>query len=262
MTMTSYLEPDLEPQLEPRVHRLEILMENVLDSIKQSNARADRALTRLSFEMADFKTEMADFKDEMHADRAASSKAHADFVAEMHADRAASSKAHADFVAEMHADRKAMNKKWGELANKWGTLVEDVVAPSVPRILRNMTNCPPSEGLDMQAVRMRRKHPHISGKSQEFDAVAVCGGYVLIAEAKSNLSPRYIKNFIKRMEKAREYFPEYADAEQYHFIGALASLYVDESVIRYGEKQGILILGLGDDLMDVMNEDMTTLHHF
>ncbi len=240
MTMASYL----EPRLEPRVHRLEILMEDVLQSIKQSNARADRALTRLSFEMADFKGEMAEFKDEMHADREASSKAHA------------------DFVAEMRADRKAMNKQWGELANKWGTLVEDIVAPSVPRILREVVNCSPSEELDMFAVRMKRKHPHLIGKSQEFDVVAVCGGYVLIAEAKSNLSAEKINQFMERMKEARDYFPEYADKEQYRFIGALATLYVDQSVIRYGEKQGIIILGLGDHLMDAVNEDLTTLHHF
>jgi len=219
-------------------------MEDVLQSIKQSNARADRALTRLSFEMADFKGEMAEFKDEMHADREASSKAHA------------------DFVAEMRADRKAMNKQWGELANKWGTLVEDIVAPSVPRILREVVNCSPSEELDMFAVRMKRKHPHLIGKSQEFDVVAVCGGYVLIAEAKSNLSAEKINQFMERMKEARDYFPEYADKEQYRFIGALATLYVDQSVIRYGEKQGIIILGLGDHLMDAVNEDLTTLHHF
>jgi hypothetical protein len=49
----------------------------------------------------------------------------------------------------------------------------------------------------------------------------------------------------------RVFFPEYADR---HFIGAIASLYVDESVVRYGQKQGVLILGFGEDLMDVLNE--------
>ncbi len=229
MTMASYL----EPRLEPRVHRLELLMENVLQSIKQSNVRTERALTRVSFEMTGFKDEMAEFKDEM-----------------------------AEFKDEMRADRKAMNKQWGELANKWGTLVEDIVAPSVPHILHNVVNCPPSEGLDMQAVRMRRKHPQINGKSQEFDVVAACGGYVLIAEAKSSLSAEKINHFIQRMKNARDYFPEYADKEQYRFIGALATLYVDQSVVRYGEKQGVLILGLGDHLMDAMNEDVTSLHYF
>ena len=29
-----------------------------------------------------------------------------------------------------------MNKRWGELADKWGAVVEDIVAPSVRRLVR------------------------------------------------------------------------------------------------------------------------------
>ena len=32
-------------------------------------------------------------------------------------------------IEDSRADRKAMNKRWGELANKMGTVVEDLVAP-------------------------------------------------------------------------------------------------------------------------------------
>lgn len=32
---------------------------------------------------------------------------------------------------DSRADRKAMNKRWGELANKMGTVVEDIVAPCI-----------------------------------------------------------------------------------------------------------------------------------
>ena len=92
--------------------------------------------------------------------------------------------------------------------------------------------------------------------------VAVCDGYVLISETKSRISSRKINNFMERMKEARDYFPEYADKERYRFLGALAALYVDKSVVHYGEKQGVLILGLGEHLMDAMNEDMTSLHHF
>ena len=53
------------------------------------------------------------------------------------------------------------------------------------------------------------------------------------------------------MKQARGFFPEYADR---YFIGAIASLYVDESVVRYGQDQGLLVLGLGEDLMTVLNE--------
>ena len=34
-----------------------------------------------------------------------------------------------DFKDEMKVSRKELNKRWGELANKMGTIVEDIVAP-------------------------------------------------------------------------------------------------------------------------------------
>jgi hypothetical protein len=36
-------------------------------------------------------------------------------------------------------------------------------------------------------------------------------------------------------------------------IDALASLYVDASLVRHRERQGLIILGFGEDLMDVLN---------
>ena len=78
--------------------------------------------------------------------------------------------------------------------------------------------------------------------------MAVCREIVLLNETKSNLTPKDVDDFVNGLPSAREFFPEYAT---YHFIGALASLYVDPSVVRYGERQGILMLGMGRDLMDI-----------
>jgi hypothetical protein len=145
---------------------------------------------------------------------------------------------------------RASTRKWGEMSNKMGRLAEDFVSPSIPRVLRTVVNCP-EEQVDMVAVRLRRRHPVDRGRSQEFDVVAVCGEYVLINETRSSLKPGDVDDFVELMSQARGFFPEYAER---HFIGAIASLYVDESVVRYGQKQGLLVLGLGDDLMDVLNE--------
>ena len=49
-------------------------------------------------------------------------------------------------------ERRAMNKRWGELANKMGTVVEDIVAPSVRRLAGEVFDCG-----DMRLLR----HPRI-----------------------------------------------------------------------------------------------------
>jgi len=153
-------------------------------------------------------------------------------------------------VKQLSREVRESTKKWGELSNRMGRLAEDFVAPSIPRILRTVASYPDGQ-MDMSAVRLRRRHPADRGRSQEFDVVAVCGEYVLINETRSSLDTKDVDDFVKLMSQARDFFPEYAGC---HFIGAIASLYVDESVVRYGQNQGLLVLGLSDDLMKVLNE--------
>jgi hypothetical protein len=151
-----------------------------------------------------------------------------------------------------------LRRKWGELSNRLGTLAEDLVSPSVPRILRDVVNCP-EDKVSMMAVRVRRHHTADYGRTREFDVVAVCGDYVLINETKSKLDAEGIRDFVTLMAEARDFFPEY---ESYHFIGAIAALQMDESIARYGERQGLIVLGLSDGLMEVLNEPQFTPKSF
>ena len=154
-----------------------------------------------------------------------------------------------EFQSEMSNFKEESNKRWGELANRLGTLAEDLVAPSIPRILRTVVPCPEGE-LDSSAVRVRRRLSADSGRSHEFDVVASCGDYLLLNETKPRLNTAYIDQFVQTLEGARAFFPEHADKK---IIGAIAALYLDLSLVHYGEKAGLLVLGLGEDLMDVLN---------
>lgn len=192
---------------------LEITIEQRVTTLEDLVAQAWRAIEQTSREMREFKDEMRDFKD------------------------------------EMHLSRREMNKKWGELANKMGTMAEDLVAPSVPRILRQTVGCP-DDRVESVAVRVRRLHPTDRRRKREFDVVAACGEHVLINETRSRLDAQGVEDFAQRMPEERDFFPEYAGKK---FIGAVASLYVDESVVRYGEKQGLIVLGFEEDVMEVLN---------
>ncbi len=56
---------------------------------------------------------------------------------------------------EAEKDRKESNRRWGELANKMGTLVEDIVASSLPpRIVSELFGCDQS---DFFGVRQRKR---------------------------------------------------------------------------------------------------------
>ncbi|NPA90269.1 MAG: hypothetical protein GXO55_02275, partial [Chloroflexi bacterium] len=146
-------------------------------------------------------------------------------------------------------ERREMARRWGELSNKMGTLAEDLVAPSIPRVLQEVTGCSPEE-IEFKAVRVQRRHHRDPGRVKEFDVVVVCNGYVLVNETKSKLRSTDVDDFEKIMREVRAFFPEYEDKR---FIGAIATLYMPEEVAKYAERKGLIALGFGEEAMEVLN---------
>ncbi len=209
--------------MESRVTTLEALMAELTSNVN-----------RLSVEMREFKDEMRDFKNEMR-----------EFKDEM-----------SEYKEWSRNQIKIMNRQWGDLANKLGTLAEDLVAPSVPRILRDYVGCPDT-GVEFVTVRFRGRIP--TGEMREFDVLAGCGNTLLINETKTTLGPKDIDGFVATLTQARRFIPEYADRR---IIGVLASFYVDPSLTRYGERQGLVMLGATDGIMEVLNSPEFTPREF
>ena len=221
------------PDLQSRVSDLESMMANLITVSENTS----RAVAQLSLEMAQFKDEMQDFKDEMRV-----------FKSESEQWRSKSDENLEAFRREMREENRKLNKQLGEIANKQGRIAEDLVAPSIGRILREITHST-CEETEYEAVRVRTHH-RISGNRREFDVLAICGEYVLIVETKITLTPEKVDGFVELMEDIRNYFPEY---ESRKMIGGLATLYADTSIVTYASRHGILVLAVGDDLMDIQN---------
>ncbi|MCU0833809.1 MAG: hypothetical protein MUC77_05125 [Chromatiaceae bacterium] len=180
--------------------------------------RTDMAVARLSDEMRDFKDEMRQFKDEMGRFRDKS-------------------------------DRKRMNKQWGEVASRLGTLVEDTVAPNLPRVAAELFACPLP---DFFAVRVRRR---FDGETREYDALLACPRVVLVNETKSQLREGHVDDILAKLAELPRVCPEYADRR---LVGVLATLYPEPGVVRRATAQGILVMGMGDETMQVLNPESVT----
>ena len=217
----------------PTVQQRVTSLEDMMAALVESGLRVDRQIAQTSRELAAFKSdvvvfkgEMTRFKDEMTT-----------FKDEM-----------AAFREEMRADRIDMNRKWGELATRLGTMAEDLVAPSVPRVLRQVlgTGDAPIDS----AVRVRRHAAADPAVMREFDVVATCLDYLLINETKSRLAAEDVARFVESLAGVRAFFPEHASKR---VVGAIASLYVDPAVARFGDARGVIVLGFGEDVMEVLN---------
>ena len=148
---------------------------------------------------------------------------------------------------EWERQLREMNKQWGHLAAKYGTLVEDLLSPSTPYVVETVFGCP-KEKLVEQAERVRKRR---QGESTEFDVLAVCPDFVLIMEIKSQGRAEYVKAFVDKLKRAREFLP--AEYQSLPIYGAFAAPRLDPDVIAFGGRQGLIMLAVGLPLLEVKN---------
>ncbi len=151
-----------------------------------------------------------------------------------------------EFKDETRRDRQRMNKQWGDLANRLGTLVEDIVAPSLPRVAAEQFGC---DAPQLFVVRVVRR---VGSETREYDAMLVCPGLVLINETKSRPQAAHIDELLDKLAELSEFFPEY---EGRRIVGVLASLYPDAGVINHATRKGALVMAMGDEAMQLLNPD-------
>lgn len=148
---------------------------------------------------------------------------------------------------EARQQRIEMNKRWGEIANKMGTLVEDMVAPNIIGIAKKYFKC---EEFEDFMLRRKRRHSKDKTKRREFDIIAVCDNLVILNETKSTPRVNYIDEFIMALTEFFDYFPEYKGKE---LVPIFASLYLEKDVLNYLTKKKIYAMAIKEDTMDLIN---------
>ncbi len=116
------------------------------------------------------------------------------------------------------------NKRWGELANKLGTIVEDIIYPAFRPVVRKYFGCEPEKTYMRLEYTNRQKDIY-----EEFDAVAVCEDKVFLLEVKSTPREKHIEEFKEKARRFLEYFPEFAGKK---LILIMASLSFNEGFVK------------------------------
>ncbi|MCC5838934.1 MAG: hypothetical protein JJT96_02330 [Opitutales bacterium] len=206
--------------METRVDRIE----EMIAELAHAQLRTEISLRTLSKEMREFKEEMRVFKEEMRV-----------FKDEMTA-----------FKDESERDRKRMNKAWGDLANKLGSIAEDIVAPNVTRLADEVFGM--GENVDLM-VRGRRSSRRGEARVREFDIVCAGLGKVLVVEVKSSPTIEAAQAFPSKLESFFDFYPEY---EGHELIGIVASWSLPEEVRVAASGCGLYGMAMGDETMDIV----------
>ena len=154
---------------------------------------------------------------------------------------------------EGERSRRAMmreiNKSRGDMANKLGTVVEDFVAPSIPRLAREVLGCGDQVSF---AVRIYRYRDNDRGREREFDALYVGTRAVLLNETKSTALNVYCREFVEflRDDEFVRYFPELKGKP---IVPVFSSLSIPENIATYLTRRGVYAVAMGDEAMQVIN---------
>jgi hypothetical protein len=207
-------------------------LERAIRDVVYLQHKNEMQINQLSVEMVEFKNEMKDFKNEM-----------SDFKVEMSEFKNEMS----GFKNEMKEESRRMNKQWGELSNKLGTIVEDLVAPAINPVVRKYFNLEP----EYTAIHVKRKKGKLQG---EFDALAVCGDQVFLFEVKATVRKEYILEFSReRLERFRVLFPEYKEKI---INPVFASLRIEPEFLKILSREGVYAMAYREwETMEILNFD-------
>ncbi|ACN98558.1 hypothetical protein SULAZ_0343 [Sulfurihydrogenibium azorense Az-Fu1] len=153
------------------------------------------------------------------------------------------------YKKQVNEQIREMNKKWGEISNKLGTIVEDIIFPASKPVLEKYFNC---EITDIHMNRKRKK----DNLKDEFDVIAVsdpCKTVYLI-EVKATPKIEYINEFKdEKIERFKALFPEYED---YKLVPIFASLRLEDDIVNYLTKNKIYAMAYREwEYMDILNFD-------
>ena len=151
-------------------------------------------------------------------------------------------------MEEAREETKALKKQMGDLGNRLGTIIEDIIVPSIRRISRDELNCGNEIAFSSRYTKTRP-----DGTQREFDALYVGEKAILLNESKVTARLDYAKEFVESLQNKEffQYFPEY----QGKIIKPVFSaLNVADSVTAYLTKQGVYVVAMGDDVMHVVNK--------
>ncbi|MQL53329.1 hypothetical protein GFC01_13900 [Desulfofundulus thermobenzoicus] len=180
-------------------------------------------------EMKDFKDEMRGFKDEMK-----------DFK-----DQTLSFQEKVDaYIAESKASRDEMNKKWGELARKMGTLIEDIFVPSLDLAIEKYFHVAVKDVMPRRKIRR-------DGQTFEVDILALAGELAFVVEVKASPNRvEYVHDFVEKLEKLPRFIPELKSCQ---VIPIYAALDMAENTVNLLTKKGIYAMVVRGDILEIVN---------
>ena len=205
--------------IEDALNRLIETTNRTTENVNNLSIEMKLSREKSALEMKEFKDEMKEFKDEMK-----------------------------EFKDYMKKNSKEMNMKWGQLANRLGTVVEDLIYPNLEKSIMQAFN----QEVIETSIRVK-KYMKSKGLRMELDAIALTHDTLYIVESKTTVTKDKVDNFEKKInsEDFNVLFPQY---NKYKKVLIIASLSIDEEMKKYILQKNMYPMVFRDDLMEIVTK--------
>jgi len=151
----------------------------------------------------------------------------------------------AKFDKQLADSEKSLRTQIGDVMKRLGEFVEGMIEPAAVRLFRE-------RGLDVHWVmpNLKKKDPQRQ-LGIEIDLFVSNNESCVLIEVKSNLSIDDVNEHLKRMEKFKSLFPEYAHKKTY---GAVAGMVIADNVAKYAYKKGFFVIGQQGESAVILND--------
>ncbi|KJU83284.1 hypothetical protein MBAV_004521 [Candidatus Magnetobacterium bavaricum] len=147
---------------------------------------------------------------------------------------------------ERKAFERQVNKAIGESSNKFGTLVENLIAPGAKPLIRQYFKCEPD---DFRVRAMKRN----GSKKCEVDVLLICEDKAFIIEVKSKPDERDVMKILAKAKTLTTFFNECVGKQ---IIPMLASTFIEEDIINLATSNGLHVVAYRQwEYLDILNFD-------
>ncbi len=131
--------------------------------------------------------------------------------------------------------------------NQWGRLIEALVEPGIITLFQQ------------RGINVKKRKPRAQGKRKgkhmEIDLILKnkAEKVAVIVEVKTTLRSEDVAKFLNKFDAFLDYFPKY---KGYTIYGAVAGIQIDKTVSIFAYRQGLFVLGLGNEgLIRMLNDE-------
>jgi hypothetical protein len=152
---------------------------------------------------------------------------------------------------ERAKERREWNKKFGEMTEKLGQLVEHLITPGIIRKFNAM-----NRGYTFRDLIRYRNIVDETGESiGEIDGLLKNGKYIMAIEVKTTLEDKDVFWHLKRLQTLRAY-DKYNDVENLEILGAVAGAVVSDAARNVALKNGLYVIEQAGDTMEITSPEV------